>query len=219
MAKGFDIALEYQRRRNEAGVSVIERPHYYIDITRPAALLAIQRNYDVRREAVHLATTTYGYGNQEIQEFRSRPGRCFYRGSSEITQALSEEAEIQELQALSVLEISTDHWLSESVAIVTNRTREGRSLSTDDTNKDWAFLWLHDGLFVKEDAANTISAGRSVGGTILDLENQYYAIQEMTSRPLARRHALDYKDFPGMAMMQQYATRRDAPDALSQQQY
>lgn len=191
MAKESNIALDYQRRRNEAGVSVIERPQYYIDMTRPAALLAIQRNYDVRREAVHLATTTPGYGHQEIQEFRSRPGRCFYRGSSEITQALSEEAEMQELQALSVLEISTDHWLSESVAAVTNRTREGRSLSTDDTNTDWVFLWLHDGLCVKDDAPNTISAGRSVGGTILDLENQYCTIQEMTNRPLARRHALD----------------------------
>jgi len=183
MAKGSNLALEYQRRGNEAGVSVIERPQYYIDMTKPAALLAIQRNYDVRREAVHLATTTSGYGHQEIQEFRSRPGRCFHRGSSEITQALSEEAEIQELQALSVLEISADHWLSDSVAIVTNRTREGHSLSTDDTNTDWAFLWLHDGLCAKDDAANTISAGRSVGGTILDLENQYYTIQEMAKRP------------------------------------
>jgi hypothetical protein len=70
MAKWSNLALEYQRRRNEAGVSVIERPQYYIDITRPAALLAIQRNYDVRREAVHLGTTIYGYGHQEIQEFR-----------------------------------------------------------------------------------------------------------------------------------------------------
>jgi hypothetical protein len=169
MAKGSNLALEHQRRGNEAGVSVIEQPQYYIDMTRPAALLAIQRNYDVRREPVHLAATTSGYGHQEIQEFRSRPGRCFHRGSSEITQALSEEAEIQELQALSVLEVSADHWLSESVATVTNRIREGRSLSTDDTNTDWAFLWLHDGLCVKDDAANTISAGRSVGGTILDL--------------------------------------------------
>jgi hypothetical protein len=191
MADGSDIALEYQRRRSRIGRSIIERPQYYIDITRPMALLTIQRKYDVRREAVHLASTKSGRIHQEIQEFRSWPGRCLYRGSSEITEEMSEKAEIQELQALDILGVSTDHWLSENVAIVTNRTREGRSLLPNDTNMDWAFMWQHDGLCGKENSSDTIMLGQSVGREILNIEDEYFRLQEMANRPRHLKHPLN----------------------------
>jgi hypothetical protein len=52
---------------------IIERPGFYIDVTRPQAMLKIQRKYDVGREAAHLNSDKYTYN--QVETYRSVPGR------------------------------------------------------------------------------------------------------------------------------------------------
>lgn len=106
--------------RAKENLSVMQRPQFYTDVTRPQPILDIQRKYDVEREARHLATTIYSYN--DVQRLLTLPCCRFYEYDNDVSRhileepsinRISETAEIEKLMLMDKGEdlITKDAWL------------------------------------------------------------------------------------------------------------
>lgn len=153
---------------------IMERPEYEIDVTLPKAILDIQRKYDVNREAAHLNSDKYAYN--QVETYRSVPGRCYYESSRYTEKAFTQLHEVAELKALKINELSKEPWIPENVSKITRRTGEGRALEKPLAYTDWGFLiWDEGGEDVKELIPAPKRDGDVVEQAIVDLEEQYWS--------------------------------------------
>jgi hypothetical protein len=131
ITNGIPMAKAYREERSLLGVR--ERPRYNIDPTLPEAILKIQAEFDIKREARHLCSTLYD--DAEIEIHRNVAGCCTFNNCKHITDGISHQRKKERINDLDDATLEEGSWVTERIATLAGVSRHGRPL----VDFDWAF--------------------------------------------------------------------------------
>ncbi|CAL3971245.1 unnamed protein product [Diplocarpon coronariae] len=125
LATGKPLIEYYIKVRVEAGLPIF-RPTYTMDVTEPEARLSIQMEYDVRREALHIASLCVTV--EQMAKYRSDGGRTYFWASPLMPATLKVEAELKILAHFGDAVTDARAWLPAEVAELLDMSRDTRPL-------------------------------------------------------------------------------------------
>jgi hypothetical protein len=121
------VANHYQVSNKASGKPIFERPIFHIDVMIPAAVLDVQKAFDVAREARHLSSGIYTAIG--IQLLRKPLSTSPYHGSLHMTEEISIAEEDKEKQKAMDIDEESE-WLTKVLADMVDRNTNGPRYSS-----------------------------------------------------------------------------------------